>query len=74
MQDRDFVFVNEHHRRLIEISRLEHTLREARSDRPTLKDYILLHSGEYLISLGQRLRSASIYKYEPPSDLTQECA
>lgn len=74
MDDRDLIYVKEYHRRLIAASMQEHILREARPARPGLRDYVLLHTGAYLISLGQRLRSASIYEFEQPAELTQEIA
>jgi hypothetical protein len=74
MDDRDLVYVNEYHRRLIAASMQERILRDARPARPGLRDYVLLHMGGYLISLGQRLRSASIYELEQPAELAQEGA
>ena len=74
MEDRDFFLSNEYHRHLIAITHQEHILREARPARPGIKDAVLLRSGEYLISLGQRLRAASIYGFEQSMDLNEDCA
>jgi hypothetical protein len=72
MEERDLYYVSEYHRQLIATSTLARALREAKPVRPGIRDYILLRVGSYLISLGQRLRSASTY--EKPVELAQDCA
>ncbi len=74
MEDRDLDHVGEYHRRLIAVSQQEHILRDTRPAHPGIRDYILLQAGEQLISLGQRLRSASVYEFEPASELSEDCA
>lgn len=73
MNERDlytvYDYAQEYHRRLIDISRVEGQLK---SLLPRWTDRLLLHLGESMISLGQRLKESSAKAQ--PADLTQECA
>ncbi len=72
MEDRDLFYAKEYHSRLVAISDQERALRDLRPARPGLRDIALLHLGDSLISLGQRIRCASCY--DQKAELSQECA
>jgi hypothetical protein len=71
VKDFDLFLAQEHHRRLMEIAHRQGLLDSLPPARPTLRNYALLRMGNVLVSLGQKLRSASLIT--PPTDLSQDC-
>jgi len=69
MNERDPYFAHEYHSRLIEATRIE---RQIKAARPKWSDQFLIHLGNSMISLGQKLKDSSAIA--SPADLTQECA
>jgi hypothetical protein len=60
----DFYYAVTHHLELIHITQLELAARSATAGGPGLKDRVYLHLGDLLISLGERLRQASMLEHE----------
>ena len=63
----DFYYAVTHHLELIQVTQAERVARSSRASRPGLKDHIYLRLGDFLISLGCRLREASDLLCEPPA-------
>ena len=73
MQERDLYLAQQYQREMLQIAEQAQRIRESkRSSRPNLWDYALLRAGDALISLGERIRSAS--DYTKPVEMTEECA
>ena len=73
MQERDLFLAKQHQREMLHVAEQVQRVRASKgSSRPDLWDYTLLRAGDALISLGNKIRSAS--DYTKPVDLTEECA
>ena len=73
MQERDLYLAQQYQREMIlAVERAQRIRASKGPSRPNLWDYALLRSGDALISLGSKIRSAS--DYTKTSDLTEECA
>jgi hypothetical protein len=73
MQERDLYLAQQYQREMLQVAEQVRRIRESRgSSRPNLWDYALLHAGDALISLGEKIRSAS--DYTKSVELTEECA
>ena len=73
MKENDLYLAQQHQRQMLDIADRSRLARATKgAGRLNLWDYALLHTGEALISLGEKLRSAS--DYTKPVDLSQECA
>ncbi len=73
MNDRDLFLAQQYQRELLEKANQARLIRASRNgSQPNLWDYALLRAGDALISLGEKIRSAS--DYQKLSDLSKECA
>ena len=63
----DFYYAVTHHLELVQVSQAGRVARSSRTSRPGLKNYFYLRLGDYLISLGCRLREASDLQPESPA-------
>ncbi len=73
MIDRDLFLAQQYQREMLEKANQARLIRTYKNgSQPNLWDYALLRAGDALITLGQKLRSASDYNNLP--DLSKECA
>jgi len=78
MKDQELSNVHEYQQRLIEVTRLQRTIRESRPVRPSWSDTFLLQFGESLIAVGKRMKNLSSAAQTLPdtqrTEISQECA
>ncbi len=73
MKERDLFLAQLYQREMLEKANQARLIRASRNgSQPNLWGYALLRAGDALISLGEKMRSASDYKNV--SDLSKECA
>ncbi|MDD5466470.1 MAG: hypothetical protein PHS96_01565 [Anaerolineales bacterium] len=75
MHTNDYVFARAQHQRLLDAACSARTAAFAQGRGATLKDYICLHLGGWLIAFGNRLRAASRLSQETTfAEFSQECS
>ena len=78
MNDQELINALAYRQQLGEAKRIQHMMKDSRTDRPSWSATFLLRIGETLIALGERLKNLSPAVQTIPAakrtDLSQECA